>query len=318
MSMNEQNEPVITPILPEELSGDPLPAPPAVPPMPGFLAEMEAKIAEEMNAKAEAEPEAFSVEEPAAEPAPETEAAPEESAEPASEPETVPEPAAEPAAPESAETAASPAAETAGLSAEQLSALLDAVGSTGSSVSEQIAQNRTAVMGEFDKLRTKISDVDARVSSLRRLADMHQDIEKKLNDELNEYKDNFYRRIVNPILVEFFEIQEDMHADAMQAEESAAKQILEYVDAISRTLRHYGVTVETVAVGDPYDPALHKPVRAVPTDDPALDKTVAKTRQTLVHFIDGKIVERAQVQVYQYTPAAPETPETPAAEEAAE
>ncbi|MBP0976199.1 MAG: hypothetical protein J6P20_09050, partial [Oscillospiraceae bacterium] len=70
--MNEQNEPVITPILPEELSGDPLPAPPAVPPMPGFLAEMEAKIAEEMNAKAEAEPEAFSVEEPAAEPAPET------------------------------------------------------------------------------------------------------------------------------------------------------------------------------------------------------------------------------------------------------
>ena len=317
MSMNEQNEPVITPILPEELSGDPLPAPPAVPPMPGFLAEMEAKFAEEQNAKAEAEAEAFSVEEPAAQPAPETETVPEESAQPASEPENAPEAASEPAAPEAAEPAEVPA-ETAAPSGEQLNTVLDAVQNAGSSISEQIAQNRTAVMGEFDKLRTKMSDVDARVSSLRRLADMHQDIEKKLNDELNEYKDNFYRRIVNPILVEFFEIQEDMHADAMTAEESAAKQILEYVDAISRTLKHYGVTVETVAVGDTYDPALHKPVRAVPTDDPALDKTVAKTRQTLVHFIDGKIVERAQVQVYQYTPAAPETPETPAAEEAAE
>ena len=210
----------------------------------------------------------------------------------------VPEPAAEeipaPAEPAPAETESAPAA---GVSAAELDALTERFAALTAANAAQTAE-------ELSGIRSKLTEMDARVSSLRRLADMHQDIEKKLNDEINEYKDNFYRRIVNPILVEFFEIQEDMHADALSADESAAALLNSHVDAITRTLRHYGVTVETVSVGDTYDPRIHKPVRAVPTEDPALDKTIAKTRQTLVHFIDGKIVERAQVQVYQFTAAA--------------
>jgi len=309
MSLNELNE-----TLPETASGEPI----TVPISPEFREELEAAAALSASAAAAAVPA-----EPAAEPQEEpaepeiaftsapAEAAAEEPAQTA-EPEEPEEPAApeceQPA--EEAEPEPAPEAPVQGVSEEQLAQLMDAVQSGHAQVTEQIAQNKAAVTEEFAKMRTKLTEMDARVSSLRRLADMHQDIEKKLNDEINEYKDNFYRRIVNPILVEFFEIQEDMHADALKAEESAAKQIMEYVDAITRTLRHYGVTVETVSVGDVYDPQLHKPVRAVQTDDPALDKTIAKTRQTLVHFIDGKIVERAQVQVYQYVqPAAAETAE---------
>jgi molecular chaperone GrpE (heat shock protein) len=266
----------------------------------------------------------FMTEEPAAEELPFIPSLPEEpaelplsAAEPAEQPETpadVTEEAAaeavpvfqeeEPAAPEPC--APVPAA---GIPQEQLATLVERF-------AEISAANAAQTAEELSGIRSKMAEMDARVSSLRRLADMHQDIEKKLNDEINEYKDNFYRRIVNPILVEFFEIQEDMHADALSADESAAALLNGHVDAITRTLRHYGVTVETVSVGDLYDPRIHKPVRAIPTDDAALDKKIAKTRQTLVHFIDGKIVERAQVQVYQYTPAAENA--APAAENAAE
>ncbi|MBR5372741.1 MAG: hypothetical protein IK130_11075 [Oscillospiraceae bacterium] len=281
--------PFAVPILPEFLeNGEPAELPPFAPSLPEADEEPPAAPAEEL-------PE-FQAEIPT-----DIEPAPEEA------------PAAEFSA-LSAEEQAAPAEEVpvqtcSGLTEAQLSALL-------APVSAQLTEQAAQTADEFSKVRTKLTDMDARISSLRRLADMHQDIEKKLNDEINEYKDNFYRRIVNPILVEFFEIQEDMHADALSADESAAALLNGHVDAITRTLRHYGVTVETVSVGDTYDPRLHKPVKAIPTEDPALDKTIAKTRQTLVHFIDGKIVERAQVQVYQYTPAAESA--APAAEPAAE
>lgn len=308
MSLNELNEMSAVPegFLPEPAAEEPF----SVPISPEFREELEreaAAAAASAPVPVPAEPEnAFAAvpaedaeEQVIAEEQPESEA----TAEPSAEPEALC-PAQEPLPEDAPEAAVQCGFE------EQLAQLQDTVQSGNTELAEQIAQHQAAAAEEFSKVRSKLNEMDARVSSLRRLADMHQDIEKKLNDEINEYKDNFYRRIVNPILVEFFEIQEDMHADALGADEAAAKQIMEYVDAITRTLRHYGVTVETVSVGDAYDPVMHKPVRAVPTDDPSLDKTIAKTRQTLVHFIDGKIVERAQVQVYQYVqPAAAEAAE---------
>lgn len=163
-----------------------------------------------------------------------------------------------------------------------------------------LVESNNVVLAEIGKIKSSICDVDARISTLRKLADMHEEIENNLNTQINEYKDNLYRRIVNPILVEFFDIQEDMNLDAFGANDETKNLLLDYVKAISKVFKHYGVEVETVSVGDKYDPRIHKPVKTVPTDDISLDKTIAKTRKTLVHSIDGKIVERACVNVYQY------------------
>lgn len=164
-----------------------------------------------------------------------------------------------------------------------------------------LAESNKVLLSEIGKISSTISDVNGRVSTLRKLADMHEEIENKLNTQINEYKDNLYRRIVNPILVEFFDIQEDMNLDALSADDDTKKMLLNYVQAISKVFKHYGVEVENISEGDTYDSRIHKPVKTVSTDNIGLDKTIARTRKTLVHSIDGKVIERACVNVYQYS-----------------
>jgi len=171
---------------------------------------------------------------------------------------------------------------------------------TEEDIASLIAAANEPVLSEVTEIRQILRDMNARVSSLRKLADMHQEIENNLNNQINEYKDNLYRRIVNPILVEFFDVQEDMNIEAQDASEETAKILTEYVAMITKIFKHYGVTVETVEVGDAYDSSIHNPVKAIPTNEQALDKTIAKTRKSLVHLIDGKVTERASVHVYQY------------------
>lgn len=172
---------------------------------------------------------------------------------------------------------------------------------TAEQISAVINDANASVLNKIEKIGSDIKDINSRISQLRKLADLHQDIENNMNNQINEYKENLYRRIVNPILVEFFDIQEDMNAEANNnANEETAKLFEEYVEMITRVFKHYGVCVEKINVGDKYDSRIHKPVKAVPTSDKSLDMTIAKTRKTLVHSIDGKVVERAVVFVYQY------------------
>lgn len=177
----------------------------------------------------------------------------------------------------------------AGFTEEQLNALLQS--------------SNKPILDKISALGAQLTDVSARVSSLRKLADMHEGIENDLNNQINSYKENFYRRIVNPILMEIFDVQEYMNSDIASATEETAKILTDYVEMLTKTLQHYGVTVEKVSVGDSYDVRIHKPTKAVPTTDASLDKTIARTRKTLIHYIDGQLVERAPVQVYQFTEA---------------
>lgn len=163
--------------------------------------------------------------------------------------------------------------------------------------------NQGSLEKELNDLNTKLSDLSSRVSSLRKLADMHEDIETKLNNRINEYENNFYRRIMNPVLIELFDVQEDMMAEAESAgvTDDVRKILFEYIESLTKVLKHYGVRVETVSKGNTYDPKIHKPLKAINTDNKELDGKIEKVKKHLVHFIDDKIHERAGVFVYQYS-----------------
>ncbi len=158
------------------------------------------------------------------------------------------------------------------------------------------------ILAEISALQKYMTALEAKVSSLRKLADLHQDIENNLNNQINEYKDNLYRRIVNPILIEFFDIQEEMITEirSNELDEKTAGILNGFVNAMSNVFTHYGVEVDEVNIGDKYDSRIHKPIKSVPTDNKELDKTIAKVKKILVYSIDGKVVERARVHVYQY------------------
>ena len=209
-----------------------------VPPIPQATEEPEPAPVAEPTPVSPAEPEPPVSPEAAPEPQPEPvqEAQPE----PAPEPALTPEPVLEPL----------PAAEpqnTVGVSPEELSQLLDA--------------GNASVLQEVQSIHTTLNDLLARVSKLRKLADMHEEVETNLNNQLNDYKNNFYRRIVNPILVEFFDIQEEIQQDLLTADEKTAEMLGDYVDMMSRTFKHYGVQIEQVNVAMPTIPAFTSPSR---------------------------------------------------------
>lgn len=167
-------------------------------------------------------------------------------------------------------------------------------------ISEMLDNTRVSVEQELQEISGKLNTVETRVNSLRKLADMHEAIETELNTQINQYKDNFYRRIVSPILMEIFDLQEDMCQERSSYEDDSENILDEYIDSITSILRHYGVKVQFVKEGDVYDSAVHKPLRAVQTDDKSLDMTICKVKKRTIHYIDDKIVERAGVFVYQY------------------
>lgn len=167
-------------------------------------------------------------------------------------------------------------------------------------INDLLSNSSEAVNKELQLINDKLNTLDIRVSKLRKLADMHEAIETDLNAQINRYKDNFYRRIVNPILMEIFDLQEDMCQDRSLSGDGSENILDEYIDTITLILAHYGVEVRYVKEGDTYDPAVHKPLKAVPTDDRSLDMIICKVKKRIVHYIDGEIVERAGVFVYQY------------------
>lgn len=162
-------------------------------------------------------------------------------------------------------------------------------------------ESNNRVLAEIAKINSSINDINARVSTLRKLADMHENIENNLNSQIDEYKENFYKRAVKHILVDFFDIQEHINFNALNSsDDDTKKMLLGYVKKFSKVFKRYGVYVETVLEGDKYDPRIHEPVKAESTDDKSLDETITKVRKTLVYSIDGKVVERVRVNVYQY------------------
>ncbi|WP_116020845.1 nucleotide exchange factor GrpE [Thermomonospora umbrina] len=90
---------------------------------------------------------------------------------------------------------------------------------------------------------------------------------------------------------------------------NAAALLAAVTDEIAEALARTGVERFTVAPGDPFDPARHRPVATVTVEDPALDGTVVGVRSDGFARAD-RVVRKAEVQVGR--PARPEDEAEPA------
>lgn len=131
---------------------------------------------------------------------------------------------------------------------------------------------------------------------------------ESLHRELQTYREGLHFRVLRPVFTDLITLFDDIG----KFTESALRGNDGTVDATLRTLILFQETVEEIlrrngaesfSVEEPtFQPNRQRILRVVPTDDPSLDKQIA--RRIRKGFLYENIVLRSEtVEIYKYTPA---------------
>ena len=137
---------------------------------------------------------------------------------------------------------------------------------------------------------------------------------EKLHDQLGEYKANFVRQEMMPLLRDLIYCHDVAEDEAGRARKDAAPPTAE---GMARAFDHLRQMVADVlskydvepfrAAGPEFDRREQQCVRTVPTGESADDKKVAAVG-VLGFRLGEQIIRKEQVTVYKYTPGTPAAP----------
>lgn len=132
-----------------------------------------------------------------------------------------------------------------------------------------------------------------------------------MHGELEQYRHGLTHEFLRPVLTDLVRLHDDLTAQAEGADDGAAR-VAEYVrGSIEETLARNGV--ESYTVDEPtVDRRRQKVIALVPTDDPALHRTVALRARPGYRF-DDKILRPEWVHAYQLDPPRNQPDEGPVA-----
>ncbi|MGF7237642.1 MAG: hypothetical protein ACQSGP_22165, partial [Frankia sp.] len=145
-------------------------------------------------------------------------------------------------------------------------------------------------------LEAAIAALSDRVDELVRLRRHDAELVDKLHAENARLRQGELTEAMAPLLRGLMRLHDQMASIARDDTESVAgllrNQLLQSLD-LAADMRPY-----TAVRGMPFDPTRHLGVRRVPTDDPGLDRTVARTMKP--GFVRGQttVVRPAEVEVY--------------------
>jgi molecular chaperone GrpE len=205
-------------------------------------------------------------------------------------------------APANIAPARDPARETVVLVPEEVESAAEKASRQGGHVEDtpgvnEILQAMLRLLEEMQHLRR---DFDTKVkydeSKERQIALLH--------DEL-QHRDDLHFRILRPIFMDLIALYDDiskMLDDHQAGEDGAANQWLKNVQSVQGTieeiLRQNGAEAFHVA-GTAVNSERQRVVKAIPTDDPALDKQVAR-RLRKGFLYETKVLRPEWVEVYRY------------------
>lgn len=203
-------------------------------------------------------------------------------------------------------------------------------GAAAANGARTVSHEDAADRGE-DGVEAALAALEARVGRLSdqfetriKKSDYEDAMLKRLSDELDEHRNDLYRKIVEPLINEVISMHEGMTRTVMLFRRKAGEEGLsgiagelkyafeEYWKVLGDILRTWNVEVWSPAVGDEMEPGRCRAVRGVPTDDKARHRTVAEV-VTPCYLLDGKVLSAAQVAAYAYkpTPVAKEAGDAP-------
>jgi molecular chaperone GrpE len=141
-------------------------------------------------------------------------------------------------------------------------------------------------------------------------ADKHREaIISKLHAELQEHKDDLYRKLLKPVIMDIILIIDDInkfagHYRGVEPSEMDPQKLLKALEDIPSDLEEalYRQGVEPVICeAETFDPARQKAIRTLATDDESKHRIVSQKLRTGFEW-EGQVLRPEFVEVYKYEP----------------
>lgn len=190
-------------------------------------------------------------------------------------------------------------------------------GATGqaavAALGEEAAAGSAARENGATDLTEQLRPMAAALERFHTRAEQYESIIRRMQTRIEELQSDQVRELLKPIILKLA----DLHTEASAAEErasaseddSARKDFDFFVTEIEDTLGLLDIESIGTRVLDEFDPARHAARRRIDSDDPTLDKRIAKVvRQGFTYVGAERVFVPATVFVYRYQPPAEARP----------
>lgn len=150
-----------------------------------------------------------------------------------------------------------------------------------------------AIQGRLDGLQT-VFEREIRAEATR------EKVVDRLHAELQEYKQDLLLNILRPVFVDLIQLHDDIgkiiaaHPEADGEARRLVDLMAGFQQGIEDILYRQGVEPFTVE-GDAFDPRRQRAVATIPTDDTALNKTIAARHRKGFHLLAGEKMIRPEI-----------------------
>jgi len=177
-----------------------------------------------------------------------------------------------------------------------------------SEVSEDTAfENVTSHFDEaLTELNEKIDVLNKQFSDRIARNEYEAKIIQNMDSELKAYKDDLYRSLLKPLILEIIDLRESiLKMSAFYLKKPEGEQAIpnatfaDYAEDISDILEKYDVEVIKSNSGDDCVSLKHKILKTVPTDKESLHKKIAESLSS-GYMYNGRVIYAERVNVYRF------------------
>ena len=163
----------------------------------------------------------------------------------------------------------------------------------------------------FNKLDEKIDALNKQFSDRIARSEYEAKIIQNMDSELKTYKDDLYRSILKPLILELIDLRESiLKMSAFYLKKPEGEQTIpnatfaDYAEDISDILEKYDVEVIKSISGDDCISGKHKILKTVPTDKESLHKKIAESLSS-GYMYNGRVIFAERVNVYKFEESVP-------------
>lgn len=160
---------------------------------------------------------------------------------------------------------------------------------------------------ELAGIAERLADLQSQAREANRIAEHREQGMDRMHEELVALRAGELFQAMMPVLRGLVRLYDDLdrasQAYSERGEPVAARDFGLFRDAVADILYGHGVEPYTASPGERFEPKAQRALAAVPTDDPALDRTIARVVRRGFRS-DTKLVRMMEVEVHRHDSVA--------------